>query len=346
MLRRHICGFERRADQRMRRGDVDDAPVTAPPHDWQRETRCVESRGKIDRQDRVPFLNREGLDLGNVLDPRVVNEDVEPAENFDRFLYQIRNLAGLRHVGAMVDRADAEVALDGGNLGVDCVWRREAVEHDARARMRECARDVQTYSACRAGDERDFAVERASGRSALHDFDVHRVVLLRACFAAFDCDADRMKTRSGLRKYRLATVSMPACYDRRLQPTQRLERSAQPTGPQSKPQRAARRGQQYSAPHCERIFDPLELRAHGPPTRRDRKGVPRACRDDELVKVNRPAAGDHRPKIEIDAGDLRRHDARIGLPGEDLEDRGCNVSRRQSRGRNLIERWLKKDGGF
>ncbi len=99
------------------------------------EDRTTEVGGALDRKDRVPFLDRKFLELCNVLDPRVVNEDVEPAEIFDRFRYQIRNLAGLRHVGAMVNRADAEVALDGGNLGGDCIRGREAVEHDTRARM-------------------------------------------------------------------------------------------------------------------------------------------------------------------------------------------------------------------
>ena len=50
-----IGRLERRGDQTVRRGDVDDAAPFVRPHRGEREARRVERRGEVDREDRVPF---------------------------------------------------------------------------------------------------------------------------------------------------------------------------------------------------------------------------------------------------------------------------------------------------
>ena len=72
-----------------------------------------------------------------------------------------------------------------------------------RAGTGKRARDAKAYSACGAGDERDLAVERMSGWGvALHDFDVHREVLLEECSVAFD-----LRRRQDEASERLAEIS-------------------------------------------------------------------------------------------------------------------------------------------
>ena len=103
----------------------------------------------------------------------------------------------------MVDRADAEIALDRRNLGGDGLGGRKAVEHDARAGMGKRTRDAKAYTACGAGDERDLAVEPASGWGVtFHHFDVHREVLLQECSVASD-----LRHRHDEASERLAEIS-------------------------------------------------------------------------------------------------------------------------------------------
>ncbi len=69
----------------MRRGDVDDAPPLA----LSSSAACaaadgVEGRGKVDRDDAVPLLDREFVDRRDMLDAGIVDQDVDRAELFAR----------------------------------------------------------------------------------------------------------------------------------------------------------------------------------------------------------------------------------------------------------------------
>ena len=101
-------------------------------------------------------------------------------------------------------------------------------------------------------------------------------------------------------------------------------------------------GQQDLAPQRDRIVDSLEPRRMRLPFVVTEIGVPRACRDDELVERDRPTADDNRTAIEIDGRDIRQHDTRIGLQSKDLADWGCDVGGRKGRGRDLVEQGLEQ----
>ena len=65
----------------------------------------MEGRGQVDGDDRVPFLGREILDRGDVLDAGIVDQDVGPPSSSAQRAIIALDLGGLRHVGAIVDRA-------------------------------------------------------------------------------------------------------------------------------------------------------------------------------------------------------------------------------------------------
>ena len=72
-------------------------------HLRQREPGRVEGRAEVDRDDRVPALDRELLDRRDVLDAGVVDEDVDAAEvGLGRVGHHRLDLGRLAHVGAVV----------------------------------------------------------------------------------------------------------------------------------------------------------------------------------------------------------------------------------------------------
>ena len=69
------------------------------------------------------------------------------------------DLGALGHVGAGVDRLDAEILFDAAALLLDRRGVAEAVDDDVGAFLGEGAGDGQADAAGRAGDQRDFAFE-------------------------------------------------------------------------------------------------------------------------------------------------------------------------------------------
>ena len=131
------------------------------------------------------------------------------------FAIMLGDLAGLRHVGAEIERPDAEIPARCSRLGrADVLGPAEAVEDDFRAGRCERAGDAEADAARRAGDQRDLAGERGSGLvGTLQDFDVHGQDLLPAGVAVpFARDTITVHRRRLQRKYRLATVSMQTRY--------------------------------------------------------------------------------------------------------------------------------------
>ncbi len=83
----------------MCRGGVDDAPPAFLLHAGNGEADGVKGRRKVDRDDLVPFLDREFLDRRNVLNAGIVDEDVDRAELLIRLRHHPRDRIGIGHVG-------------------------------------------------------------------------------------------------------------------------------------------------------------------------------------------------------------------------------------------------------
>ena len=176
-----IGRLEGRADETMRRSDIDDAAEAIAAHDRQGEPRRVEGGRQVDRKDRVPFLDRELVDPGNVLDPRVVDENVEPAETVERLRDQVGDITGLRHVGAEVERPDPKLTARSPTCAaLMSSGRPKPLSTILRAGRGERARNAEADAARRSGDQRDLAGEREGGSvDTLHDFHIHSEDLLQ-----------------------------------------------------------------------------------------------------------------------------------------------------------------------
>ncbi len=84
VLGRDVGALEGRGDQPVDRGHVDHPPPAALLHARQRGARGVEGRRQVDREDRVPLLDRQFVHGSDVLDAGVVHEDVDGAERSPR----------------------------------------------------------------------------------------------------------------------------------------------------------------------------------------------------------------------------------------------------------------------
>ena len=99
VLGRHVGGLVRRGDQRVRRGDIDDAPPAVLFHVGDREPAGVKGARQIDRQDRIPFVDRKFLDRRDVLNAGIVDEDIDAAEFFARLLDHRLDLVRVGDIG-------------------------------------------------------------------------------------------------------------------------------------------------------------------------------------------------------------------------------------------------------
>gem|GEM_PF-3357564 len=156
-------------------GDVDDAPMPARLHPRHDGAGGVKGRGQVDRDDRVPFAGREILDLLDILDARIVHEDIDLPEGLRRALDQGGAILGLRHI-----RTD--IAHFGPGFGGQCfghaarfVGMGMIVDDDLAALLRENLRDPEADAAGRAGHDGHFALEHGKFLS----------IALSFCFGAF-----------------------------------------------------------------------------------------------------------------------------------------------------------------
>jgi hypothetical protein len=94
VLRRHVCGFEWRGDERVSRRGVHDAAPLSPLHPGNDGVDGMEIRREIYCDYRVPFFRRESLYRLDVLDARVVDEDIHFAEFPVRVLDHAARRAG------------------------------------------------------------------------------------------------------------------------------------------------------------------------------------------------------------------------------------------------------------
>jgi hypothetical protein len=152
-----IGRLEGRRDQRMGRGDIDDAAPALRLHMRNGEARGVEGARQVDGDDRIPFLDRKFLDRRDELDARIVDEDIDAAELFCSRCHHAGDGCAIGHVGAVID--DLHI-VQAGEFGADVFYLvgiAEAVEHHIGALRSEAARDAKTDATCRAGDDRGFS---------------------------------------------------------------------------------------------------------------------------------------------------------------------------------------------
>src|SRR6266566_8536087 len=71
-------------------------------------------------------------------------------------------------------------------------------------------------------------------------------------------------------------------------------------------------------------------------------GMLGAGRDDEMVVRDAAAFREQFSARRVDARNFRQNDLGIALPMEDAADRRCDISRRQTRGRDLVEQRLEQ----
>jgi hypothetical protein len=141
-------------------GDIDDATEPVLAHRRQHSPSGVKRRGEIDREDRVPLLDRKLFERRDMLNAGIVDEHVEPAVLVERGSSHSRDGIRPGHVGRRIADRDSEFGGDlvarFGDLGGDT----EAVEHDRGSSLRQRAGNPESDAAGRARDKRNLARER------------------------------------------------------------------------------------------------------------------------------------------------------------------------------------------
>ena len=143
VLGRHISGFFGRTHQAVDGCHVDDTAPVGGLHGGQGQACGVEGAGQVDGDDGVPALNREVFDAGDVLDARVVHQDVDAAKGVGGELHHGFNLAGFAHVGAVVSHFHAQCS----NFGLGAFGITKTVQNNVGALLGQCLGDAQTDTA-------------------------------------------------------------------------------------------------------------------------------------------------------------------------------------------------------
>ena len=115
----------------------------------------MEGTAEIDGDHRIPTLDREVLDVRDMLDACVVHEHIDMSEASGRKLHHVLDLSRLAHVGAVIVDLDVER----GNFSLRSLHVAEAVENDVRALLCERFCDTQPDTAGGPRDKRGFAFE-------------------------------------------------------------------------------------------------------------------------------------------------------------------------------------------
>ena len=96
-------------DQPMGRGHVDNAPPAFLLHAGDNRLHAEKCGGKVDRDDRVPLLLREILDVRDKLDAGIVHQDVDAAHRLFGLDPHSRDFTRLAHVRAAIANANTEL---------------------------------------------------------------------------------------------------------------------------------------------------------------------------------------------------------------------------------------------
>ena len=185
-----------------------------PTHRRQRQPCGVKRRRQIDRQDRVPFLDRKLFERRNVLDAGIVDQNIEPPVTGDDRRDHLGDRVTAGHVSRGITDIDAEI---GGQLvfgPVDLGRNAKAVQHHRRAGVRQRAGNPEPDAAGRARDKRDLAGQPPLCRNTLRfELDIHGRPFGWGDSAPY---ADHLRPnlpgRLHSRKYRLASKTIGRRY--------------------------------------------------------------------------------------------------------------------------------------
>ena len=118
-------------------------PPLARFHAGQGSAHGMEGGGQVDGDDLIPFLDGKFLDRRHELDAGIVDQHIHAAQ----LLFGGRDHGGdflaLAHIGAVINRLDAEILFDGGAFLLNRVLVAEAVDHHMRTVLRIDAGDGQ-----------------------------------------------------------------------------------------------------------------------------------------------------------------------------------------------------------
>ena len=154
VLRGDVRGLVWRCDEAVHRRDVHDAAPAFRVHVRQRGAREVEGAEEHHADESLPGLDRELLDRRDVLQARVVHQDVDAAEFTDRARHERVAVRLLRRVRAL-EGTGREVGGDSlALLGV------QVREENAGALRGEIRRDRAADPARGAGDDRGSGAHR------------------------------------------------------------------------------------------------------------------------------------------------------------------------------------------
>ena len=159
VLGRDVGRLEGGSDQRMRRGRGDDTAPAAPLHAGHGCTDRVEGGGQVDRNDRIPLVDRKLLDWGDVLDAGIVDEDIHAAEGLLPEPDQFGDFRSAWPCRGRIDGLHPEIALDCRSLLLDIGRCTHSVEHDVGTCTCEGTRIRETDAARRAGHDCDFTFQ-------------------------------------------------------------------------------------------------------------------------------------------------------------------------------------------
>src|SRR5690606_46016 len=112
--------------------------------------------------DGVPAFDGEIFDQGRVLNARVVHEDVDAAQHFDCFLYELPGVFTLGEISMQIMCSYTEFAFNrrAGALDFGCIA--EAVDHDVCAVTRQLPGDGQANTTGGTRDYRFLAFEHVA----------------------------------------------------------------------------------------------------------------------------------------------------------------------------------------
>ena len=133
MFGRHVGGFFGRSHQAMHAGNVDDAPpalaAIGRAHGRNGQTAGMKRAAQVDGQNGVPFFRGEVFHPRDVLNARVVHQNIHAPECDGGKLHHGLNFGRLAHVCAVVGHLNPQ----GLNVGQWGVMVTKAVEHDVGA---------------------------------------------------------------------------------------------------------------------------------------------------------------------------------------------------------------------
>jgi hypothetical protein len=126
-----------------------------------------EYRGEVDRDHRIPALDREFVHRRDMLNARVVDQHVDAPEFRRCLLDQSGDLGRLGEVGAAVGHS--HTVARGNFLAQlrDCRRLAEAVDHEVGASGSERARDPESDTAGRTGNDSYLALQHGLPPSVL-----------------------------------------------------------------------------------------------------------------------------------------------------------------------------------